>query len=179
MINDIIFETERLIVRLFRESDREGFSRLNQNSNVMRYFPSPLSAQQSNDMIDELQRRQEKNGYTFWATERKEDNAFLGFVGLNKTGDNMPFPPSVEIGWRLDEDFWGKGYATEAAHGALEFAFTTLKAEEVISFTAEINEPSQKVMQRIGMKHAGEFFDHPALEDGHPLKRHILYRIQP
>lgn len=177
MTDDIIFETERLICRLFRDSDREPFARLNGNSTVMRYFPSTLSADQSNAMVDELGRRQEKNGYTFWATERKEDGVFIGFVGLNKTGDNMPFPPAVEIGWRLDEPFWGKGYASEAAQGALAYAFDKLGVEEIISFTAEINEPSQKVMQRIGMTHDGEYFDHPALEKGHPLERHILYRI--
>ncbi|MBE7637190.1 GNAT family N-acetyltransferase [Sneathiella sp. P13V-1] len=171
-----MFETERLICRLFRDSDREPFARLNGNATVMRYFPSTLTVEQSNSMVDELGRRQEKNGYTFWATERKEDGAFIGFVGLNKTGDNMPFSPSVEIGWRLDEPYWGKGYASEAAKGVLKYAFDKLGVDEVISFTAEINEPSQKVMQRIGMTHEGEYFDHPALDNGHPLKRHILYR---
>ena len=172
-----IIETKRLILRRFQDSDLAPFAQLNSNPEVMRYFPAPLSSKESDALAHEINRRIDANGYGFWAAERKEDGVFIGFVGLNKTRDNMPFPPSVEIGWRLDRPYWGNGYATEAAKASLKFAFETLKEPEVISFTAVPNKPSQQVMKRIGMKHEGEFFDHPALEDGHCLKSHIIYKI--
>lgn len=178
MTTDIFIETERLILRRFKDEDQRPFAQLNGDPEVMRYFPTPLTAQQSNELATEINRRIDANGYGFWAAERKEDNVFIGFVGLNKTGDKLPFPPTVEIGWRLDKPYWGKGYASEAAKASLKFAFETLKLPEVISFTAILNKPSQKVMTRIGMKHEGDFFDHPMLADGHCLKPHIIYKIQ-
>lgn len=176
-MSEFKIETERLILRRFQESDFAPFAKLNGNAEVMQYFPSPLTPDQSDELAKEINRRIDTNGYGFWAAIRKEDDQFIGFIGLNKTRDNMPFPPAVEIGWRLDAPYWGSGYATEGAKAALNFAFTELQVPEVISFTAVPNKPSQKVMQRIGMTHDGEYFDHPALEDGHCLKRHILYRI--
>ncbi|MCG8584621.1 MAG: GNAT family N-acetyltransferase, partial [Pirellulales bacterium] len=88
------------------------------------------------------------------------------------------FTPCVEIGWRLARAHWGKGYATEAARAALEYGFEQLGLEEIVAFTVPDNRPSRRVMEKISMTHAPEDdFDHPTLEAGHPLERHVLYRF--
>ena len=84
----------------------------------------------------------------------------------------------MEIGWRLGADHWGHGYATEGARAALAFAFEVLGLEEIVSFTVPANARSRRVMERIGMTHApADDFDHPLVPAGHPLRRHVLYRI--
>ena len=110
--------------------------------------------------------------------EVKDTGEFIGFTGLNVPTFEAPFLPGVEIGWRLAKGAWGNGYATEAARAALAYAFGPAGLDEIVSFTATTNLPSQRVMQRIGMVHdeAGDF-DHPRIEDGHRLQRHVLYRI--
>jgi ribosomal-protein-alanine N-acetyltransferase len=117
------------------------------------------------------------NGWGLWAVEEKRSGAFIGFVGLNVPSYPLPFSPCIEIGWRLDSSFWGKGYAPEAARKALEIGFEQYGMSEIVSFTAMVNTPSQRVMDKIGMVR-GEEFDHPALEAGRPLRRHVVYRIK-
>src|SRR5262249_46282144 len=88
------------------------------------------------------------------------------------------FTPCVEIGWRLSADHWGRGYATEGAAAALAFGFNVLGLPQVVSFTAAPNLRARRVMEKIGMKHDPEDdFDHPSLSEGHPLRRHVLYRV--
>jgi RimJ/RimL family protein N-acetyltransferase len=100
-------------------------------------------------------------------------------VGLTVATFEARFTPCVEIGWRLAYDYWGLGYATEAARASLEFGFAELEVDEIVSFTTPVNRRSWRVMERIGMRRdpAGDF-DHPVLPEGHPLRRHVLYRIQ-
>jgi len=113
-----------------------------------------------------------------WLTTTSGEAAFAGFVGLAVPRFEAHFTPAVEVGWRLDAEWWGRGYATEAAREALRFGFTEAGLAEIVSFTAPANEPSRAVMRRIGMTHdpAGDF-DHPALPPGHHLRRHVLYRL--
>lgn len=120
-----------------------------------------------------------ERGWGFWAVEIKATGQFIGFVGLHYQDENsgIPHAPFVEIGWRLDAEFWGVGYAPEAAEKALEFAFTTLNCAKVYAFTALPNLPSLRVMQKLGMENTGQDFNHPKLESGHPLERHCLYRM--
>ena len=102
----------------------------------------------------------------------------MGFVGLSIPGFQAHFTPCVEIGWRLAAPFWGRGYAREAARAALAIGFETLRLGEILSFTVPGNLRSRRVMEGIGMLHdAADDFDHPALPAGHPLRRHVLYRI--
>ena len=97
-------------------------------------------------------------------------------MGLHDQPTQFSFSPCVEIGWRLDQAFWGKGYAPEAANAALAFAFDQLKLEKVVSFTTLDNKKSQKVMEKIKMRKITEF-QHPALDINHPLSWHVLYEI--
>jgi RimJ/RimL family protein N-acetyltransferase len=103
---------------------------------------------------------------------------FAGFVGLSVPGFEAQFTPCVEIGWRLDAAYWNRGYASEAARAALEFGFASLHLEEVVSFTVPGNVRSRRVMEKLGMTHSpDDDFDHPALPEGHALRRHVLYRL--
>lgn len=170
------YHTERLILRQWKQSDREPFAALNANHEVMRHFPKTLTREESDDMAKTIEQRMAENGWGFWAVEEKSSGAFIGFVGLNVPGYELPFSPVIEIGWRLDNAFWGKGYAPEAAHKALEIGFELFGMKEIVAFTALNNIPSQRVMEKIGMQR-GEEFDHPLLDERHPLRRHVVYRI--
>lgn len=174
-----MIETERLILRQWRDSDIAPYCQLNADPQVMRYFPALQCEQESRAQAERAQRYIENHGYGFWALELKASQEFLGFVGLlaQSKESGLPNTPFVEIGWRLDSKHWGKGYAPEAAQAALAFAFTELKLEQVYSFTALPNLPSQRVMSKIGMTNTGQDFDHPKLTKGHRLERHCLYRI--
>ncbi len=103
----------------------------------------------------------------------------MGFVGLAHVSFTAAFTPCVEIGWRLLPDFWGRGLAHEAACSVLQYGFSVLKLPEIVAFTTVSNLPSQRLMQRLGMIHnPKENFDHPLLSPGHPLRRHVLYRLR-
>ena len=173
----IELETERLRLRQWIESDREPFARLNADPRVMEFFPSILDRAASDAMIDRLQTKIADRGWGFWAVELKQDNQFIGFVGLQIPRADFPFSPCVEIGWRLAFEYWGKGYATEAAEAALKVGFNRLELPEIVSFTAIENHRSRAVMERLGMNQAVETFEHPSLPVGHPLREHYLYRL--
>lgn len=169
-------QTERLGLRRFLPEDLDAFAALNADPRVMEYFPSPLDRATVQDYIVRINQKHDEQGYCFWAAELLETGELIGFIGLTQVSYETAFTPAVEIGWRLAYPFWGKGLATEGAKGCLKFAFEKLGLEEVVSFTALANQRSYKVMERIGMKRDIEF-DHPKMEAGHSLQRHILYRI--
>ncbi|MFZ1873765.1 MAG: GNAT family N-acetyltransferase [Chania sp.] len=172
----ISLQTERLRLREWQDSDLPIFAALNADPAVMTYFPAVLTRAESDALADRIRQLMQRQGWGFWAVEIKGGAPFIGFVGLAIPGDDLPCSPCVEIGWRLAAEHWGQGYASEAAKGVLSFAFNTLNLAEVVSFTAEINQPSRRVMERIGMTYSGETFDHPRLAVGHPLRKHVLYR---
>jgi len=118
-------------------------------------------------------------GFGFWAVEVQASEELIGFVGLAVPSFDAPFMPCVEIGWRIAFSHWGKGFASEGARASLDAAFGELGLAEVVSFTTTTNERSKRVMERMGMRHdARDDFDHPAMPEGHPLRRHVLYRIR-
>ena len=171
--------TPRLCLRQWRASDLGPFAALNADPLVMEFMGRCLSAAES----DALARRSEaeiaRQGWGFWATELRESAAFIGFVGLHVPSFEVPFTPCVEIGWRLERASWGNGFATEAARECLRFAFESLVLEEVVSFTVPVNRRSRAVMERLGMcRDAAGDFDHPRVPAGHPLRRHVLYRLR-
>ena len=159
-------------------ADREPFAAMNADPEVMEHFPAPLTRDESDALVDRIEAGFDEQGWGLWALEERESGAFLGFTGLNRPGFDAHFTPAVEIGWRLARPAWGRGYASEAARAAAAFAFETLALDELVSFTAVANVRSQRVMQRIGMtRDPADDFDHPALPAGHPLRRHVLYRL--
>ena len=170
-------KTKRLKLRQWRDDDLPAFARLNADPEVMRYFPAPLGEDASNHMARRCRDLIAKRGWGLWAVELKESKQFVGFVGLHEPGHDLPFSPCVEIGWRLARDFWGKGYATEAARRALRYAFERLALDEVVSFTAVGNLPSRAVMERLGFENTHHNFAHPAIALDDPLSEHVLYRL--
>lgn len=149
---------------------------MNSDPEVMRYFPAPLSREESDAMADRISGLIAERGWGFFALELKTEKRFIGFTGLHTPFAKLPFGPCVEIGWRLARDQWGRGLATEAAREALRFGFGDLKVPEIVSFTAVGNARSRAVMERLGMRRDGDF-DHPDLPEGNPLRRHALYRL--
>lgn len=171
-------ETPRLSLRQWRSSDRAPFARINADPEVMEFLPHPLSREQSDALADRAERHIAEHGFGFWAVEVHGGPEFIGMVGLAHVGFEAHFTPAVEIGWRLARDQWGRGYATEAARASLGFGFGELGLDEVVAFTTVANSRSRAVMERLGMRRdAADDFDHPALPEGHPLRRHVLYRI--
>ncbi|HQZ09605.1 MAG TPA: GNAT family N-acetyltransferase, partial [Ornithinibacter sp.] len=163
--------TERLVLRQWRESDLEPFARLNADPEVMRWFPAPLSRDQSDAMVDRLSGLIEAESWGMWALERRDTGEFIGFTGLGVPRQVLPFQPCVEVGWRLAATAWGHGFATEAAREALRVGFDELGLTEIVSFTAVPNMRSRAVMERLGMvRDAAEDFDHPAVDVGHPVR---------
>jgi RimJ/RimL family protein N-acetyltransferase len=171
--------TQRLILRRWRDDDRLPFARMNADTDVMAHFPAPLSREESDQLFDRIQDHFEARGFGPWALEIPGVAPFAGFVGLSVPRFEAPFTPCVEIGWRLARAHWGRGYATEAALASLACGFDQLRLDEVVSFTVPANLRSRKVMESIGMSHdERDDFDHPSLPEGHPLRRHVLYRAK-
>ena len=170
--------TPRLLLRGWQEADREPFAALNADPEVMEYFPAPLTREESDAFADRIAGQLEEQDHGLWALEVKATGEFIGYAGLATPSFQASFTPCTEVGWRLARDAWGHGYATEAARAALRVGFGTLGLAEVVSFTAVGNARSRAVMARLGMSHdPGEDFDHPSLPAGHPLRRHVLYRL--
>lgn len=168
--------TERLCLRGWRARDRAPFAALNTGSEVMALMPKTLTRAESDALVDVIEAEFEERGYGLWAVEVPGEVPFAGFVGLHRVTFEAHFTPAVEIGWRLDRPLWGRGYATEAGHEVLRYAFDEVGLDEVVSFTSVGHAKSRAVMERIGLGPVGEF-DHPNLPEGHRLRRHVLYRL--
>ncbi|MEM9106104.1 MAG: GNAT family N-acetyltransferase [Pseudomonadota bacterium] len=177
----ILMETERLYLRTWLATDLDPFAHMCADPVVMRYFPDALTREKTAQLVSRCIEKQEKDGFSMAPVEVKSTGEFLGFVGLNTPtyAAPLPFEPCVEIGWRLKQSCWGKGYASEAAGAWLRFGFETIGLEEIVAFTIPANEPSQKVMARIGMRRDpdGDFL-HPSLPQDHPVAPHVLYRLR-
>jgi RimJ/RimL family protein N-acetyltransferase len=161
--------TERLVLRAWRQEDREPFAELNADPEVMELFVAPLTRTESDALVDRIEAHFATHGYGLWALD--VDRRFAGFTGLAWT--DALGGTDLEVGWRLAQWAWGHGYATEAARAAVQVGLE--HAPEVVSFTALSNERSWRVMERIGLLRSEEF-DHPRIPEGHPLRRHVLYR---
>lgn len=169
--------SSRLVLRAWKAADRAPFARMNASPTVMQYFAGVLSRAESDALFDRCQSHLAEHGWGLWAVEIPGVTAFAGFVGLSRARFEAAFTPCVEIGWRLDERFWGQAYATEGALAALDYGFGHLRLPQIVSFTATANVRSRRVMERIGLAYdPAEDFDHPALPAGHALRRHVLYR---
>ncbi|MDR2249250.1 GNAT family N-acetyltransferase [Acinetobacter sp.] len=171
-----MIETERLILRQWKETDADPFIKMGLDKDVMHFFPNLLSATESIDLIQKMSALINENGWGFWAVELKESHEFIGFIGLHNQPEQFDFSPCTEIGWRIATKFWKQGYATEGAKAALNYTFNVLNLNKVVSFTATVNKPSQTVMKRLGM-HKVKHFNHPKLPDKHALQEHVLYEI--
>ena len=177
-----MLETDRLILRPWRETDANAYAALQSDPIVRRFFPAPLTPDQARaDLAGHIEKRA-ANGFHFMAAELKAGGDFVGLIGIGKVPDitraAIPSHPDVEIGWVIHHRFWGQGLAPEGAAAWRDYAFETLDLPELVAFTAAINTPSQRVMEKIGMaRDPQDDYLHPRIAEGHPLRPHVRYRI--
>ena len=170
--------TPRLVLRRWRTTDRDPFAALNADPRVMEHFPKTLTREESDAAADRIAAHFNEHGYGSWAVEIPGVTEFAGFVGLVHPRFEAHFTPCVEIGWRLAAEYWGQGYATEAARAAVAYGFNSLQLDQIVSFTVPANLNSRRVMEKLGMsRDPADDFDHPLLPEGHALRRHVLYRL--
>ncbi len=173
-----MIRTERLLLRRFRASDRAAFAELNTDPRVTEFLAGALSRDESDALVDRIEAHFDEHGFGLLALEITGVAPFAGYVGLSVPRFEAAFTPRVEIGWRLAAEHWGSGYASEAARAVLAHGLYVVGLDEIVSFTAPANTRSRRVMEKLGMsRRAADDFDHPALPEGHPLRRHVLYRI--
>jgi RimJ/RimL family protein N-acetyltransferase len=171
--------TDRLILRRWCQEDRAPFAAMNADPRVMEFMPKLLSREESDHMIDRIEAGFEQRDFGLYATQLRLDSSFIGFIGLSVPAFEATFTPCVEIGWRLASRVWNRGLATEGARAVIGESFGRLGLSALVSFTAKQNAASQRVMQKLGMtRNPAEDFDHPNLAEGHPLRRHVLYRLR-
>ena len=172
-----LLRTDRLLLRPWREEDREPFAAMNADPEVMRHFPSTLDRAQSDALAQRAAAAVEEKGYGLWAVEVPGVAPFIGFIGLAVPRFAAHFMPAVEVGWRLARPYWGRGYAPEGAAAALDVAFGPVGLGFVVSITTTGNLPSRRVMEKLGMhRDPADDFDHPLVPEG-PMKRSVLYRL--
>lgn len=176
--NTMQIETPRLILRQWKLQDLAAFNAMNKDPEVMRYYPRILTTAESELMFNKLRSLINEKGWGFWAVESKQDAGLVGLLGLNEPIYKLPVTPCVEIGWRFAKYYWRQGLATEAARACLHYGFEKLSLHNIYAFTSEINTPSQRLMQRLGMQDMRQNFDHPIIPDDSSLKEHVLYRIK-
>jgi RimJ/RimL family protein N-acetyltransferase len=178
MTATVHIETERLKLRDWSDADLEPFAALNADPRVMEFFPARLDRAASDALAATIRPDLARDGYGLYAAELKATGEFIGFVGLARPNFEAPFMPAIEIGWRLARHVWGEGLASEAAAAVRDHAFADLGLDALVSFTAEWNRPSRRVMEKIGMtRDPADDFIHPKLPAGHKLAPHVLYRI--
>jgi len=173
-----MIETERLILRPWREDDVAEFARVTNTPAVMEFLGGMKEPEAFRGSFERVTMSQETSGFCFWIVERRTDGALLGFCGL-KVGNTPPIVDEIEIGWRLREDAWGKGYAREAAMATLAWAWRNLDCDRVVAITAAGNKRSWGLMERLGMHRLRDMdFEHPDVPAVDKAKPHITYAIE-
>jgi RimJ/RimL family protein N-acetyltransferase len=173
-----MIETERLILRGWRDTDLHPFHMMSQDPQVMATLGPLMSREECAAGIARLEGIRETHGYTFWAVERREDQAFLGFCGVKPGAVGTPIENETEIGWRLAAPYWGQGYAREAAEASLDWVWANTGEPLVAAITTPGNVRSWGLMERLGMVRAPQDdFDHPSLPADSARLAHITYRI--
>jgi ribosomal-protein-alanine N-acetyltransferase len=172
----MILDGPRLRLRPWREADAGAFAAMNADPEVMRHFVAPLTRAQSDHFLAVLTAHEARHGFCFWAVERHAAPGAIGMCGLMRVPFEARFTPAVEIGWRIARAHWRRGHAEEAARLALAAGFGPLGLAEIVAFTVPANEPSRRLMEKLGMRADGDFA-HPRLAPDHPLGRHLLYRL--
>ena len=174
-----MIETERLILRPYRDADRAPLAAMNGDPRVAEWLAGPLTSEASDALIDRLQAHIVEAGWGFWAAERRADGQVIGMVGLAPPGvEGIARGRAVELAWRLAFEAWGQGYAVEGAKAAFDWARDRLELDEVIAITAQTNLRSQAVMRRVGLElRLDRSFDHPRVPIGSPLRRHVLFAV--
>jgi RimJ/RimL family protein N-acetyltransferase len=153
---------------------------LNADVQVMEHFPAPLTAAESDTLIEGIEESFDTRGFGLWALELRGEAPLIGMVGLWQLDPVLPFAPGVELGWRLARPYWGRGLALEGARASAAYGFGELGLPELLAYTAAGNKRSRALMESLGMtRDPIEDFMHPKLARGHRLAAHVLYRLAP
>ncbi|MCE1236870.1 MAG: GNAT family N-acetyltransferase [Hyphomicrobiales bacterium] len=172
-------ETARLTLRPFRAVDLDAFAAINADPEVMRHFPATLDRDETLAAMRRYEAHRAAHGFAMSALEERATGRFLGVVGLQRIPFDAPFTPAVEVGWRIERAAWGRGLASEAARAAVDWGFGPGGFAEIVAVTLADNQRSRAVMERLGMtRDPVEDFDHPLVPIGHPMRRHVLYRLR-
>ena len=174
-----VLHTARLTLRPWLPADREPFARINRDPAVMEFISAPLTTEESDILVDRIEAHFRQHGFGPWAAELRDPPQFIGYIGLAVPHFQAPFTPAVEILWRLASEVWRQGLATEGARAVVRYAFEELGLSALVSFTVSANLASRRVMEKLAMtRDPADDFNHPQLPDGHPLQRHVLYRLR-
>jgi ribosomal-protein-alanine N-acetyltransferase len=171
-----MIETERLILRPFRETDRDAAFQVNADGRVSNWLGGPIDRAGSDAMIDRCNAHIRTHGFGFWAAEYRPEARLIGMIGVRHMPPDLPPAPAIEVGWRLAFDYWGRGLASEGASASIEWAFRHLWIDQVVAISSVANRASQTVMRRCGMiEDSSRAFAHPRFADDHPLSHHVVY----
>ena len=170
-------DTPRIKLRNWQAKDLPRWIAMNSDPVTLKYFPRTYTNTESEISFERISKFLELHEFGVWAAEEKESANFMGFIGLSEQHlEGISFTPCIEIGWRLDKAFWGRGYATEGALEVLKFGQENLKIDQIFSYTARINTPSINVMKKIGLAARPELdFDHPKIDVGLPMRNHVVF----
>jgi RimJ/RimL family protein N-acetyltransferase len=164
----------KITLRQWKDEDFELFAEMNADPEVMRYL-LPMTRSQTLGSFRRIQTALSQRAWGIWAVD--VDGDFAGMIGLHIPECDLPFSPCTEVLWRLRKEYWGRGIAYEGARQAIEYGFSKVGLEEIVSFTTPSNLRSIRLMERLGFQRDPQGdFDHPEVPEGHQLKPHILYR---
>jgi RimJ/RimL family protein N-acetyltransferase len=170
----VALRTPRLLLREWRDDDAASFAAMSADPGLTEFLLPP-----DDEWVARARRRWDQHGFGLFVVELPGQAAFIGVVGLNDLHPAAPMAPAIEAAWRLARPYWGKGYALEAARAAIDDGFGRLSLDEIVAITVVDNWRSRRVMERLGMtRDSAEDFEHPRLPEGHPLRRHVLYRVR-
>jgi len=164
-----------ILLRQWTDADLTPFAEMNADPEVMRYFPRIQTWEESKESMQRQRTLLDQRGWGWWVVE--VEGKFAGFTGLAVPRFSAPFTPCIEIGWRFRREYWGRSIAFAAARAAEAYAFKELKLPEMLTFTAAINSPSRRLMERLGyQRNPAEDFLHPSLAQDCLICLHVLYR---
>ena len=169
-----LIKTARLGLRNWEAKDIDPMVSINQDTEVMRYFPSLAEPEKTRQFIKRMQAQFQESAYCYFAVDRLDHQEFIGFIGLSRQDFESPYTPATDIGWRLQKSAWNHGFATEGAIACLDYAFETIGLQKIISIAPAINLPSQNVMTKIGMRKIGTF-EHPKLSKHPKLQNCVVF----
>jgi [ribosomal protein S5]-alanine N-acetyltransferase len=146
----IIFQTERLYLRKYKQEDIQSLHAIFSDSETMKYYPAPFTLEQTQNWINRNQERYVEDGFGLWGICLKETNELIGDCGLVK--QKVDGETEIEIGYHINKKYWSKGYASEAAKGCKEYGFNQLGLHKLISIIDPRNLPSIGVAEKIGFR---------------------------
>lgn len=175
-MKDYIFRSERLGFRNWRQTDIAQLIEINNDDEVMAFFPKIPSTEDTINFIKRMQYNFLKKNFCYFAVDLLENDAFVGFIGLSEKSFPADFTPCIDIGWRLKKEVWNRGLATEGARACLYYGFNQLSLDQINAIAPSVNLKSQKIMKKIGMKEV-KTFDHPELAAYPHLQECVLFSI--